>query len=73
MQILNAKMQNYIENTEVPGSIAKNQALTENIFSIVVCVENNIPLIITGPPGNSIHFHHTRSIVIGFVVELIKI
>ncbi|KAL4512106.1 hypothetical protein ABPG72_005108 [Tetrahymena utriculariae] len=33
--------------------IAKNNALKENIFCIIICILNKIPLIITGEPGTS--------------------
>ncbi|KAL4503768.1 hypothetical protein ABPG73_017511, partial [Tetrahymena malaccensis] len=33
--------------------IAKNNALQENIFCIIICLLNKIPLIITGEPGTS--------------------
>ena len=34
-------------------NIAKNQALKENIFMMVVCIENRIPLFLVGKPGSS--------------------
>ena len=34
-------------------AIAMNRPLKENIFLIVVAIENNIPVILTGPPGSS--------------------
>ena len=33
--------------------IAMNLPLRENIFLIVVAIENQIPVILTGPPGSS--------------------
>ena len=38
--ILDDEMSFYLEEMRVPGSIAKNDALKENIFAIVVCVAN---------------------------------
>ena len=34
-------------------NIAKNQALKENLFMMVVCIENRIPLFLVGKPGSS--------------------
>ena len=33
--------------------IARNQALKENVFMMVVCVELGIPLFLVGKPGSS--------------------
>ena len=38
----------YLQNADVPSGIAFNQALKENFFSIIVCVQNQVPLIING-------------------------
>ena len=37
----------------LPPRIARTVALRENIYAIVVCTMNKIPLIIVGPPGSS--------------------
>ena len=37
----------------IPPRIARTVALRENIYAIVVCTMNKIPLIIVGPPGSS--------------------
>ena len=34
-------------------NIARNQALKENVFMMVVCVELRIPLFLVGKPGSS--------------------
>jgi hypothetical protein len=34
-------------------NIAKNKALKENLFMMVVCIENRIPLYVVGKPGSS--------------------
>ena len=34
-------------------NIAKNRALKENLFMMVVCIENRIPLFVVGKPGSS--------------------
>lgn len=38
---------------ELKDGIGKNLPLKENIFVIVTCILNEIPLIITGKPGSS--------------------
>lgn len=38
---------------DVPRNIAHNAALRENIFMMVVCIENRLPLFIVGKPGSS--------------------
>jgi MoxR-like ATPase len=36
-----------------PPFIAKNHSLKENLFVMLVCILNKIPLFLTGPPGSS--------------------
>jgi len=38
---------------EIKAGIGRSQTLLENIFVIITCVLNDIPLIITGKPGSS--------------------
>eukprot|EP01052_Picozoa_sp_SAG31_P003961 SAG31_NODE_158_length_21979_cov_6.851691_2_plen_3236_part_00 len=38
---------------DLPAGIAPNQALKENVFMMVVCIMNKIPLIVVGKPGSS--------------------
>ena len=42
-----------INRMRIPSDIAYNQALTENVFTMFVCIMNNIPLFICGKPGCS--------------------
>ena len=37
----------------IPDLIAKNTALRENVFIMVVCIELRIPLFLIGKPGSS--------------------
>ena len=37
----------------VRDNIAHNAALRENVFMMVVCIENRLPLFIVGKPGSS--------------------
>ena len=34
-------------------NIASNKALKENIFMMIICIENRIPLFVVGKPGSS--------------------
>ena len=43
----------FINRIELPAGIAKTQALKENLFAVILCTMNNIPLIIVGAPGSS--------------------
>ena len=42
-----------LKNVKVGEKIARNQALKENVFMMVVCVELRIPLFVVGKPGSS--------------------
>lgn len=49
-----------------PKGTAKNQALRENIFTLIVCIANKIPLFICGKPGCS------KSLAIQLVFKHLK-
>ena len=40
-------------NIPKENNIAKNSALMENVFMMVVCIELRIPLFLVGKPGSS--------------------
>ncbi|XP_053495453.1 E3 ubiquitin-protein ligase rnf213-alpha [Ictalurus furcatus] len=42
-----------IHDVPLGGTIAKNKALKENVFMMVVCIELRIPLFLVGKPGSS--------------------
>lgn len=42
-----------INQMSIPEGIAKTEALKENIYAIVICTMNRIPLIVIGQPGSS--------------------
>ena len=44
---------NVFEKFKLPIGTAKNTALIENIYTMLVCILNKIPLIIIGPTGCS--------------------
>ena len=58
-QAFSDELEWYINHIELPGGIAKTQALKENCFAIIVCAMTRTPLIICGPPGCSktLSFH----------------
>ena len=37
----------------MPENIARNHALTENVFMMIVCIELRIPIFFVGKPGSS--------------------
>ncbi|KAK1806297.1 hypothetical protein P4O66_000172 [Electrophorus voltai] len=43
----------FISNVDCPSSVAKNEALNENVFMMVVCMNLRIPLFLVGKPGSS--------------------
>ncbi|CAF1219524.1 unnamed protein product, partial [Didymodactylos carnosus] len=42
-----------IKEMELPSGMAKNRALRENIFVLLVCIVNRIPVVLCGKPGCS--------------------
>jgi len=50
---LNEEEMDIINRMELPSGTAKNRALLENIFVLVACIVNRIPLIMCGKPGCS--------------------
>eukprot|EP01114_Cavostelium_apophysatum_P014001 TRINITY_DN3512_c0_g1_i9.p1 TRINITY_DN3512_c0_g1~~TRINITY_DN3512_c0_g1_i9.p1 ORF type:complete len:5234 (+),score=1501.00 TRINITY_DN3512_c0_g1_i9:231-15932(+) len=51
--VLFEAMKNLYDQTVIPPGIARTNALMENLFCVVVCIDTKIPLIITGPAGCS--------------------
>lgn len=43
----------FLENVQLGPNIARNQALKENVFMMVICTELRIPLFLVGKPGSS--------------------
>ncbi|XP_046887613.1 E3 ubiquitin-protein ligase rnf213-beta isoform X4 [Hypomesus transpacificus] len=43
----------FLKNIETRDTVAKNIALKENVFLMVVCIELKIPLFLVGKPGSS--------------------
>jgi len=42
-----------LKELKLGPNIAKNTALSENVFMMVVCIELRIPLFVVGKPGSS--------------------
>ena len=43
----------FLDEVQLANNIARNSALLENVFMIIVCLELRIPLFIVGKPGSS--------------------
>ncbi len=50
---INYFQKKYIEAMSIRAGVAQNQALKENVFMMLVCIMNKIPLIVVGKPGSS--------------------
>ena len=42
-----------LNNMKLGENIARNAALRENVFMMVICIELRIPLFLVGKPGSS--------------------
>ena len=42
-----------LKELKLGPNIARNAALSENVFMMVVCIELRIPLFVVGKPGSS--------------------
>ena len=42
-----------LSHVSLEDNIARNQALKENVFMMVMCIELRIPLFLVGKPGSS--------------------
>jgi hypothetical protein len=51
--LVNSMMDHFVSQMEIPSSIFKNYALKQNMFTLMVCIENRIPITLIGPPGCS--------------------
>ncbi len=43
----------FLDHCVLKNNIARNSALLENVFMIIICIEMRIPLFIVGKPGSS--------------------
>ena len=51
--IVRAEQEDYLRRMELPQGTAKNAALRENVFVMLVCILNRIPVFVVGKPGCS--------------------
>lgn len=51
--IIENEQKRVLDKMAIPAGIGKNYPLKENVFVIINCILNQIPLIITGKPGSS--------------------
>ena len=51
--LLQTEQKKLIDGMELPADTAQNRALTDNIFVLVACIVNRIPIILCGKPGCS--------------------
>ena len=51
--IVRAEQEDYLGRMELPQGTAKNAALRENVFVMLVCILNQIPVFVVGKPGCS--------------------
>ena len=52
-QIIELVKKRFTDNFVVEDGIAMNFALAENLFVVVVCILNKIPVFLVGKPGSS--------------------
>ena len=51
--ILRMEEEDYLDRMELPPGTARNTALRENVFVVLVCILNRIPIFVVGKPGCS--------------------
>ncbi|XP_001629791.2 uncharacterized protein LOC5509270 [Nematostella vectensis] len=51
--VVRAEQEDYLLRMELPEGTARNAALRENVFVILVCILNRIPVFVVGKPGCS--------------------
>ena len=52
-KIIEMEQDDYLLRMELPEGTAKNKALKENIFTLIPCLLNKIPVFMCGKPGCS--------------------
>ena len=53
LTLLHNIQKNFCSNIEVEEGIAMNLALMENLFVVIICILNKIPIFVVGKPGSS--------------------
>ena len=52
-KLLDDEQGSYMDNMEIEEGIARNKALKENLFVVLTCILNHIPVMVVGKPGTS--------------------
>lgn len=52
-EMVDQVMNYFVDQMEVPPFVFKNYALKQNMFTLIVCIENRMPITLIGPPGCS--------------------
>ena len=52
-QTVQTAQERFCSRIEVESGIAMNEALSENLFVVIVCIINRIPVFLVGKPGSS--------------------
>lgn len=50
---IKSEQQGYLQMMKIPSGIARNESLRENVFVLLVCILNKIPVFLVGKPGSS--------------------
>ncbi|CAG2207753.1 RNF213 [Mytilus edulis] len=53
LEIIRDEEDEILNRMDLPNGIAKNRALQENVFVVLVCILNKIPIFLVGKPGCS--------------------
>ncbi|XP_052808614.1 E3 ubiquitin-protein ligase rnf213-alpha-like isoform X2 [Mya arenaria] len=53
LEVIERCQEVFLDNVSLDENIARNTALKENVFMMVVCIELRIPLFLIGKPGSS--------------------
>ena len=51
LNVIDSCYEIFLNEIKLPDAIARNQALKENLFMMILCIELKIPLFLVGKPG----------------------
>jgi hypothetical protein len=51
LNVIDSCYEVFLNEIKLPDAIARNQALKENLFMMILCIELKIPLFLVGKPG----------------------
>lgn len=52
-EIIRSEQRDYLDRMVLPPGTAMNEALRENVFTLLVCILNRLPIFLVGKPGCS--------------------